>query len=215
MRVLFCTDGSKISFNALENFSMWIDKTNATVDTICAIDWSFLPAEISIEEDGFSTTCANIADGILETAKKDLIEYGFIDGEEIKVCGSAVDSILDQLKRKEYDLILLGSHGRKGIQKWLGSVSGEVISNSSNCEYISKSKNEAKRILFPIDGSKQSFDGVKYAIQHYNLKNKEIVACIVNEEPETLFLEGHIDVNWQLEIERNQQLYAVKVLKKM
>ena len=52
MRVLFCTDGSKISFNTLKNISGWVK--NAEIDTICVIDWSFLPDEISIEEENFT-----------------------------------------------------------------------------------------------------------------------------------------------------------------
>ena len=39
MKILFCTDGSKISFNALHNISCWIK--DAIIDTICIIDWSF------------------------------------------------------------------------------------------------------------------------------------------------------------------------------
>ena len=52
MRILFCTDGSKISFNALKNISRWVK--NAFVDTICVIDWSFLPSEINIEDKNFT-----------------------------------------------------------------------------------------------------------------------------------------------------------------
>ena len=46
MHVLFCTDGSKISFNALRNFAKWTK--GAVVDVICVIDWSFLPDEVTI-----------------------------------------------------------------------------------------------------------------------------------------------------------------------
>ena len=49
MKILFCTDGSKISFNALKNIAYWIKQ--ATIDTICVIDWNILPAEITIDED--------------------------------------------------------------------------------------------------------------------------------------------------------------------
>lgn len=68
MRVLFCTDGSKISFNALNNFARW--SKGAIIDVICVIDWSFLPDEVSIEEDGFANSCANVADNILNYAEK-------------------------------------------------------------------------------------------------------------------------------------------------
>ena len=108
MKVLFCTDGSKISFNALRNFSGW--NKDALIDVICVIDWSFLPDEVSIEDEGFSNSCANVADTILEHAKKEIEINNLNFGRCIKYCGSAVESILEQLKNNYYDLVLLGSH---------------------------------------------------------------------------------------------------------
>ena len=67
MRVLFCTDGSKISFSALRNFAKWTK--GAIVDVICVIDWTFLPDEVSIEQTGFANSCANVADSILAYAE--------------------------------------------------------------------------------------------------------------------------------------------------
>lgn len=215
MKVLFCTDGSKISFNALENFSAWINKKNVSVDTICAIDWSFLPMDSNIEEEGFTNACANVACGILNTSSKDIKEFGMTPDKSIKVCGSAVDSILEQLEKEKYDIVLMGSHGRKGIQKWLGSVSQDVLSDSSNNIYISKYRNKNKKILFPVDGSEQAYEGVRYFIENFDLKDKDIATCIVNEDPQMLFLDGQLDTNWQLEIEKNQQTYAANVIKKM
>ena len=135
MKILFCTDGSKISFNSLENFSKW--HKSATVDIICVIDWSFLPDEVYIEESGFANSCANIACSILENAKQKVIDLGMNLNNTYRVCGSAVDSIEEQLQKEKYDLVLLGSHGKKGIQKWLGSVSREITTNSNISAYIS------------------------------------------------------------------------------
>ncbi len=215
MRVLFCTDGSRISFNSLENFSNQIEHKNVTIDIICAIDWSFLPDEVSIEEKGFVNSCANIADNILDCSAKDIQERGINLGEMIKVCGSAVESILEQTKKVDYDLILMGSHGRKGIQMWLGSVSRDVIANIKTPVYISKYKNHSKSVLFPVDGSEHSFAGVKFAIENFDLTEKEIITCMVNEDAQTLFLEGAVDSNWLFQIEKNQQTYSANILKKV
>lgn len=80
MKVLFCTDGSKISFNALRNFSGW-DK-EAVIDVICVIDWSFLPDEVSVEEDGFANSCANVADSILDYAQNEIEKHNLIFGKK-------------------------------------------------------------------------------------------------------------------------------------
>ena len=211
MRILFCTDGSKISFDALRNISKWVN--DAIIDVICVIDWSFLPDEVSIEADGFSMSCANIADSILEYAEKEIKFLNLKLGNRIKNCGSAVESILEQSEKEKYDLILMGSHGKKGIQKWLGSVSQEVLNSSKISDYISREANNRKRILFTIDGSKCSVGIIQKLLPMLNLGNKEIYVCMVVEDPNLLFLEGTLDTNWLLEIEKQQELYAAHAIK--
>lgn len=211
MRILFCTDGSKISFDALRNISKWVN--DAIIDVICVIDWSFLPDEVSIEADGFSMSCANIADSILEYAEKEIKFLNLKLGNRIKNCGSAVESILEQTEKEKYDLILMGSHGKKGIQKWLGSVSQEVLNSSKISDYISREANNRRRILFTIDGSKCSVGIIQKLLPMLNLENKEIYVCMVVEDPNLLFLEGTLDTNWLLEIEKQQELYAVHAIK--
>ena len=211
MRILFCTDGSRISFNALNNFAKW--SKGAIVDVICVIDWSFLPDEVSIQEDGFATSCANVADSILDFAEKEISKSNLILGDKIKRCGESVDSIIEQSERESYDLIVVGSHGKRGLRKWLGSVSREVLNESVTSTYVSKHQNTAKRILFATDGTDNSMKAVTQAIKYINLNDKKIYICIVLENPNLLFLEGTLDSNWFLEIEHQQNIHAEKILK--
>lgn len=211
MRILFCTDGSRISFNALNNFAKW--SKGAIVDVICVIDWSFLPDEVSIQEDGFATSCANVADSILDFAEKEISKSNLILEDKIKRCGESVDSIIEQSERESYDLIVVGSHGKRGLRKWLGSVSRDVLNESVTSTYISKHQNTAKRILFATDGTDNSMKAVTQAIKYINLNDKKIYICIVLENPNLLFLEGTLDSNWFLEIEHQQNIHAEKILK--
>lgn len=211
MHVLFCTDGSKISFNALHNFAKWTK--GAIVDVICVIDWSFLPDEVSVNNDGFATSCANVADTILDFTEKEISKTNLIFGEGIKRCGEAVDSILEQIEKEKYDIILMGSHGKKGIQRWLGSVSRDVVNNIDTSAYISKYDNKAKKILFATDGTDNSNFAVTNAIKYLNLNEKEIYICVVNENPSLLFLEGTLDSHWLLEIEGQQLKNADRIIK--
>lgn len=211
MHVLFCTDGSKISFNALHNFAKWTK--GAIVDVICVIDWSFLPDEVSVNNDGFATSCANVADTILDFTEKEISKTNLIFGEGIKRCGEAVDSILEQIDKEKYDIILMGSHGKKGIQRWLGSVSRDVVNNIDTSAYISKYDNKAKKILFATDGTDNSNFAVTNAIKYLNLNEKEIYICVVNENPSLLFLEGTLDSHWLLEIEGQQLKNADRIIK--
>lgn len=211
MRVLFCTDGSKISYGALHNFSNFAQK-NTIVDTICVIDWSFLPEEVIIEDTNFTNNCRNIADSILEHTQAVIENNGLVAGEKIKICGSAVESILEQLNNKAYDIIVMGSHGKKGIQIWLGSVSREVFEATKIPIYISKKHHQKKRVLFTTDGSDNAHDEVKRAIETLNFKDSEIYLCTVSENPDLLFLDGTLDTNWMLAIQTQQEIYSEQSL---
>ncbi len=213
MKILFCTDGSKISYEAVKNLSGWVK--NATIDIICVIDWSFLPEEINIEEQNFAVSCANVADTILDYAENIIKNHGFEYGNRIKNCGSAIDSILEQSSREKYDLILMGSHGKKGIQKWLGSVSQEIINNSNLSNYITKLENTKQKLLLTTDGSECSDNIIKNIIPELKLDNKEINICMVNEDPKLLFLDGNVDTNWLSDIQRKQQIYASNAIKRI
>ena len=213
MKILFCTDGSKISFNALYNISAWIK--SAVIDTICVIDWSFLPDEITVEEENFTYSCANVADTILDYAEEEIKKLGLIIGNRIKSCGSAIDSILEQAESEDYDLILMGSHGKKGIQKWLGSVSQEIINSSRISDYIAKEQNKRKKLLLTTDGTKCSLEIISKILPDLKLENKEIHICMVNEDPNFLFLDGALDTNWLIEIQKQQHKYAASAIKDM
>lgn len=206
MKILFCTDGSKISFNALKNIAYWIKQ--ATIDTICVIDWNILPAEITIDEENFSFSCANVADTILDYAEEEIKNLGLQLGNRIKNCGSAIESILEQSEKEKYDLILMGSHGKKGIQKWLGSVSQEIINSSKISDYIAKKENNKKKVLFTTDGTECSLSVIGKIISDIELSDKEVHICMVNEDPNLLFLEGTLDTNWLLDIQKQQYIYA-------
>ena len=211
MKILFCTDGSKISYGALKNLSNWIK--DAEVDIICVIDWSFLPGEINVDEINFSTSCANVADTILDYAKHLAEQAGFKCGVTIKHCGSAIESILEQAELKKYDLILMGSNGKRGLQKWLGSVSQEIINNSKISDYISKNINKSKKLLLTTDGTLCSSEILKSILPDMKLEDKQVHICMVNEDPRMLFLEGNLDQNWILDIQKQQQIYSYNAIK--
>lgn len=211
MRVLFCTDGSKISYHSIENFAMWAK--SFTVDILCAIDWSFLPDTLSVEDSDFGSMCANSADSILDYSEKFLKELGYNIEDKIKMCGATVDCIIEACNKKDYDCIVLGSHGKKGIQKWLGSVSQEVASIAEISTYISKERNYGKKVLFAVDSSDITYSAIVKSLETYDFTDKEIELITVYELPEYLFLEGNVDSNWMLDIDKKQATAAMILLK--
>lgn len=203
MNVLFCTDGSKISYNSIINFSSWVK--DFSLDILSVVDWSCLPDSISIENSEFASQCSTSANVILDYAETYLKEMGLNVAQKIKICGEAVDTILDLVDSGKYDFVVLGSHGKKGIQKWLGSVSQEVASSANISSYISKNINNRKKVLFAVDNSELSAKVVLNCLNFLNLEDKEIYLATVYEIPDYLFLEGNVDSTWILEIEKKQE----------
>lgn len=212
MRILFCTDGSDISLNAFHNASQFIKE--AVIDPICVIDWSFLPTSMNIESENYSKAYENIADSVLNFAENLILEKEFTLGNKIRAFGSAVEGILEQLDKEDYDLILMGSHGKKGLQKWLGSVSRQVISNSQVPVFISKRRTKNKKILFTTDGSEASINSVKHSLNLIDLSDKDIYIISVKENPELLPMEATLDKNWLESIEKQQKIHATKAINK-
>lgn len=203
MNVLFCTDGSKISYNSIINFSSWVK--DFSLDILSVVDWSCLPDSVSIENSEFASQCSTSANVILDYAETYLKEMGLNVAQKIKICGEAVDTILDLVDSGKYDFVVLGSHGKKGFQKWLGSVSQEVASSANISSYISKNMNNRKKVLFAVDNSELSAKVVLNSLNFLNLEDKEIYLATVYEVPDYLFLEGNVDSTWILEIEKKQE----------
>ncbi len=212
MRILFCTDGSEISLNALYNASQLIKE--AVVDLICVIDWSFLPSSINIDNGTYSKAYENIAESVLNFAEKTLQEKGLTPGKKVKSFGSPAEGILEQIECEDYDLIIMGSHGKRGLQKWLGSVSRQVISHSQVPVFVSKKKNESKKVLIAVDGSEQSLSAVKHAVKLVDLTEKNVSIISVKENPELLPMEASMDKNWLESIEKQQKIHATKAINK-
>ena len=210
MKILFCTDGSNISFNAMKNFSHWAKC--GIVDIVCVIDWSFLPDSAAIEDSNFVMQCTNTADEILDNAERLLTSHEIVTGDKIKLCGTVIDGILEICDKKDYDYIVLGSHGKKGIQKWLGSVSQEIASAVKIPVYISKLSNERKKVLITVDGTEKSKLCVEKLLNTMNLQDKNLHLLTVYEIPDFLFLKGNVDSNWLLEIQNKQEVAAMLTL---
>lgn len=213
MKALFCTEGSDISLLALENVSKYLK--DAVLDIICVIDWSFLPDSMSIDKETYSRTYESIADSVLNFAEDVIKEKGLVVGNKIKNFGSPVEGILEQVQNTSYDLVIMGSHGKKGLQKWLGSVSRQVLTNVTVPVFISKRENEGKKLLIAIDGSAVSTSAVKYASELFDFKGKEIYTVSVKETPELLPAEVVLDKKWIDDIDKQQKIHASKALNKV
>lgn len=209
MKILFCTDGSRISYYAISNFIKLVN--NPIIDIICAADWSFLPDSVVIDDNEFVQKCTNSAAAILNSAENYLNDIGIDIRNKIQMCGSAVDCILETVDNGDYDVIVLGSNGKKGIQKWLGSVSQEVTGATGISTFVAKYANNNSKILFTVDYSDISKQVVEYGINNFNLSDKKIFIATVCEVQDYLFLEGNVNEDWISDVNKKQR-YSAKIL---
>ena len=210
MKVLFCTDGSSKSFNAIDNFSKWFN--NFEADIVSVSDMAYFTDEMLVSNGKILEKCSNNVNNILNYSQDYFTQKGIKQGKLIKMCGSAVDNILELDESGDYKYIILGSNAKKGIQKWLGSVSQEVASKSKTSVYISKNEQVLKKILFPLDYALLQNSYFKRNISNMNLVDSKISLMSIYQMPDFLFLEGNIDSNWISDVEQKQQRESVNII---
>ncbi len=80
---------------------------------------------------------------------------------------SAADTILEHLGEGDYDLVVMGTHGRTGIKKWVyGSVTEKIVRLSRIpvlTTHAFDNEFQIQKILVPVDFSDYSNSAVQYA----------------------------------------------------
>lgn len=128
-KILIPTDGSKFAEKALKHALFIASKSDAEIIAINVVDTNYyvgLPVEESVY---------HLNDILIEEAEEHLkkVKEG---NEEIKIItkivkGSPANEILKVAEDENIDLILMGSSGKTGFEKFLlGSVADKVVTNA-------------------------------------------------------------------------------------
>lgn len=85
-------------------------------------------------------------DAVLKTEAEQLMErlsseLGIPDERCVIIEGPAKHVILDEAEKVKADLIIVGSHGRHGVQLLLGSTSNSILHNA-NCDVLAVRVND-------------------------------------------------------------------------
>lgn len=204
MKILFCTDGSEISLYAIEK-TLNLIKKNFVIDIVTVIETDFLTTFVTFPyevEEGFPQY-KNEAEKLLEDTANFIKSKGFKVGEKIQLNGYASDMILDLINAQEaYSAVILGSHGKKGFKKWLGSVSSKIANKSSIPVLIAKPvinyefKETNKEILIAVDGSQNSYNAVKKAYEFIDFNNSSVEILSIKSSIEEFPVEIRTDKEW-------------------
>lgn len=129
-RILVPTDGSPESEDAIDEAMELAELTDATVVALYVVDtsdysalpeskWSALQEELYAEGEEAVAAVAECG------------EAAGVEVEELVVEGSPHEVILDTAGEEDCDAIVMGTHGRSGVERFLlGSVTEKVVRHS-------------------------------------------------------------------------------------
>lgn len=147
MRVLLATDGSPHSRRALEKAVELARATRAEVQVLVVSSRVFMRPLYGVERDLLVPSQAESGQ-ILQEAYAYMRQHGVVP-ETLHRVGAPADTILSVARQEGSDLIVLGSHGRSGLQRYLlGSVSEKVLAHAP-CSILIVRETAHARIAFP------------------------------------------------------------------
>ena len=145
MKVLIAVDGSEYSMNALDFLAErpWKEgdefKILAVMETLpMEFGLGHLPETAQSYIDGMREECEKIVKEAEAKLSQNLPGHKI---EALVVSGIVVDQICDTAADWHADLVVMGSHGRKGLERFLlGSVAEEVLKRDGCSVEIVKNK---------------------------------------------------------------------------
>jgi len=136
--ILLSTDGSDVARKGVEHGIALAKALNAKVTAIAVTEplpvgsghGGWLPAQEI--RDSFDAGCKERAGKVLDEARAMAEQIG-ISIELLHVPNAhPATTIIETAKSRGCDLIVMGSHGRRGLSKlWLGSQTSEVLADGS------------------------------------------------------------------------------------
>ncbi len=132
-KILVPVDGSQEGGRAIKYAAAIAEKFQAKVYTLFAIK----PNEIlvgyeqemvsGVQERYTVDEMYKVGDAILQKARDQFLKEGVQEVEGEVRDGYPAEVILDYVEEKGIDLIVMGTHGRRGLRALLGSVASEVV----------------------------------------------------------------------------------------
>lgn len=195
--MLIAIDGSENSFKACEVAANLLNKLDAAEATILYVTPTLgiyaapLADEIYARSDQEAKKQLDAAAPLVES------ETVKVKREVIRSDGSIVRAIVEFAAEKKFDLIVLGTRGRGGIQKMLlGSVSAGVATHAA-CPVLvvrergrSKEAQKIRRILVAVDGSKSATRAARVAASITRILQGELTILHVINIPTYVYSSG-------------------------
>jgi nucleotide-binding universal stress UspA family protein len=193
-KIAVSLDGSELSQTALP----WAQILSGPETEIHLIKAFLEPQEllysslgpVPVDDDDLKT------EEVIEEIRKYLQEQASTLEQPVKMhagCGNPAETILYQADRREVDLIVMASHGRGGMDRWLlGSVATKVLRGSQIPVLVIRPQEEPKppalnKIMVPLDGSDTSEKALEMALEVAKSQEAELLLYMGLSFPRTGF----------------------------
>ncbi|MBI3976961.1 MAG: universal stress protein [Chloroflexi bacterium] len=132
------------------------------------------------------------------TAVAERVRADGVEAESVVYYDDPVSAILDAARRREAKLIVMSTHGRSGLGRWIyGSVADQVLRRAEAPVLLMPATADrrwsggARRILVPLDGSDLAEEALILAAELARGLAAELYLLQVVEPPTSAYAEGY------------------------
>jgi len=162
-RILVPTDFSETCANALEHAKALAIKNNHKITLLHVIKTETVADSGEVAQ--------------AEARAQELLKSKGVDGDVVVKEGDIFTTISKVADETEANLIVLGTHGKKGMQKLLGSYALKVIDSTKKPVLVvqdSSNKSEYKSIVFPIEITEEERQKAEHAAAFAHLYGSKV-----------------------------------------
>lgn len=126
--ILVPTDGSDVAMEAVRHAIHLAKQDDALLHVVNVVDPDRTPSDVSSLS--VDDELAELSEGLIDNVR-DMADDEGVEVEGEILTGAAYKKIIEYAKDHDVDLIVMGTHGRKGVSRViLGSVAEKVMRNS-------------------------------------------------------------------------------------
>ena len=151
-------------------------------------------------EEGEAGQPAKLRHGVKQLGKG-LLEVHFLGRHDENVRlrlrdgGDVAGVILNEMDSLPYDMVVMGSRGKKGLKRWvMGSTAQRVALFSEKTVLVVRGKSELHKVMVCTDGSDAAEHAVRFVGPLAKAKGCEVtVCCVARDEAERADAERVVD----------------------
>lgn len=129
--ILVATDGSEPAQKALQHAARLAASMGARLHVLCVVQTGFSPAGPEYPTQAYADLVESrrqTAQDLVDPLVKELVADGLEAIGYVREGKRASEAIVETARHEEVDLIVIGTHGRSGLQRFLlGSVAEGVL----------------------------------------------------------------------------------------